>query len=173
MLYEATCKICGKKLLRRKFDLKYNSKCQHDTIPWKNERLRNIFKDMKRRCYVPKCKDYIRYGAKGIKVCDEWLKDHSVFEQWAFNNGYLENLTIDRKDSSKDYCPENCRWITIEENSRFKSTTHYITVNAITMSGRQWSAYLNRSVNYINTMIRKYGMDTIKEYIKQELDKTN
>ena len=57
------------------------------------------------------------YGAKGIKVCDEW-DDFLKFKTWALNNGYEENLTIDRIDPAKNYEPSNCRWITREENSK-------------------------------------------------------
>lgn len=83
-----------------------------------------IWFGMKRRCVNHEHKAYKYYGGKGIKVCDEW-NDFTKFAEWARSNGYIdqentkrsERLSIDRIDSNKDYCPENCRWITVRENS--------------------------------------------------------
>lgn len=79
-------------------------------------RLYNIWGHMKSRCNNPNKKTYRWYGGKGIKVCDQW-KDFTNFREWALNNGYKENLTIDRIDSNKNYCPENCQWLTMKENN--------------------------------------------------------
>ena len=61
---------------------------------------------------------YSRYGGRGIDICDEWKNDFEVFLKWALENGYNERLTIDRKDNSKGYFPDNCRWTTNKEQSR-------------------------------------------------------
>ena len=66
-----------------------------------------IHYEMMRRCYDPKCVSFGSYGAKGIKVCDEW-HDREVFKQWARENGYSKELKLCRKDFSKDYAPDNC-----------------------------------------------------------------
>lgn len=73
---------------------------------------------MKYRCYNPKATSYYWYGGKGIKVCDEWLGDNGFnnFAEWSLKNGYSEALTIDRIDSTKDYCPQNCQWIPMNKN---------------------------------------------------------
>ena len=80
-------------------------------------RLLRIFRQMHNRCERPSVTQFRWYGAKGIKVCDEW-SDFLKFKTWALNNGYEENLTIDRIDPDKNYEPSNCRWITREENSK-------------------------------------------------------
>lgn len=149
------------------------TKCQHEFIKWKtsNQRLHKIWFRMKNRCYNPSSKDYRFYGAKGITITQEWLDNPILFEEWSYNNGYTDELTIDRIDSSQGYTPDNCRWITASENSRFKSTTNYIEINGEIKSGRQWSKILNKSTNYINTMIRNKGLEYTIQYIKNELNK--
>ena len=84
---------------------------------------------MKQRCFNIKSPKYKNYGARGIKVCQEWL-DIKNFYEWSINNGWQNGYSIDRIDYDKDYCPENCRWISISENSRSKHTTKLTFVDA-------------------------------------------
>lgn len=86
-----------------------------------NTRIYAEWKHMRRRCNNPNSPKYEFYGGMGIKVCDEWNFAYGGFEnfyKWAMKNGYDDSLTIDRIDSSKDYCPENCQWISMEENRK-------------------------------------------------------
>lgn len=68
------------------------------------------------RCHNENDIGYMYYGEKGIGVYNEWKNDFTVFYKWALNNGFKENLTLDRIDATKNYCPDNCRWITMHEN---------------------------------------------------------
>ena len=170
MLYEGRCKICGKTVVMRKIDFKIkNKKCFHKSNKWTVPRIGGIYYKMKSRCYDNKCKDFKWYGLKGIEVCDDWMNDASKFEDWAINNGYADNLTIDRIDSEKGYYPDNCRWVTLENNSRYKSSTRVITINEISFSGRQWAELIGHGVNYINTMVRKSGISYTKHYILRSI----
>ncbi|MBH0230769.1 hypothetical protein [Halobacillus yeomjeoni] len=74
---------------------------------------------MKQRCFNPKQKDYKNYGGRGIKVCDEWL-DFINFYKWAMNNGYNEELTIERNDYNGNYEPKNCTWVTVQQQAGTK-----------------------------------------------------
>jgi len=82
----------------------------------KENRIHKKWTAMKARCNNPNNDRYKYYGGKGIKVCKEWNDNFQAFAKWAFENGYEDGLSIDRIDSNKNYCPENCRFIPIQEN---------------------------------------------------------
>lgn len=79
------------------------------------KRLYKCYHAMKNRCSNPNNESYYRYGGRGISVCAEWLNGFDEFYSWALANGYSDNLTIDRIDNDGNYCPENCRWISIKQ----------------------------------------------------------
>lgn len=105
-------------------------------------RLDNIYKNMICRCYKASATSYKRYGAKGIKVCDEWKNNKSKFFEWAFKNGYSEELTLDRIDVSNGYSPDNCRWATYKEQANNTSKTIFLTFNGCKKSLHEWADYL-------------------------------
>ena len=82
----------------------------------------NSWMNMKQRCDNKKNPKYVRYGGRGIKVCQEWYDIHNFYE-WAKKSGWFEGASIDRINNDGNYCPENCRWISMSENSRKKRTT--------------------------------------------------
>lgn len=82
-------------------------------------RLYRIWKGIKSRCKNKTSTDYKWYGAKGVKVCEDW-ESFENFKDWALKNGYDEKLTIDRIDPYGDYTPINCRWATVSEQNRNK-----------------------------------------------------
>lgn len=91
----------------------------------KKTRLYQIWSGIKQRCNNPNCNRYQYYGAKGIKMCEEWSQSYKTFAAWSYSNGYADNLTIDRIDSDKDYCPQNCRWIPAGLNSSLAQSKKY------------------------------------------------
>jgi hypothetical protein len=81
---------------------------------------------MLRRCKYHSTDGYKNYGGKGISVCEEW-HDYRKFRLWALSNEYDDKLTIDRKDNSLGYSPDNCRFSTIKQQNRNSSNNHIIS----------------------------------------------
>ena len=82
-------------------------------------RLYNIWKTMCRMCSDTKWKDYAKYGGRGIRVQDEWRKDFLAFEDWAWEHGYNDQLSLSRLDQDKGFTPNNCRWETSFERRAY------------------------------------------------------
>lgn len=96
-------------------------------------RIYNVWHTMKERCYVKSQISYPNYGGRGIKVCDEW-QEFIPFMKWSYANGYDENAkrgecTLDRINPDGDYCPENCRWVSMDIQANNKSSNVYIKYN--------------------------------------------
>lgn len=117
---------------------KYGGRLIHGEAKNGQTRLYRIWSAMKARCNNVNNIRYKRYGGRGITVCSEW-SDFSVFREWAMNNGYDNNLTIDRVDFNGNYCPENCRWVSYKVQGNNTSKNHYININGITKTISQWS----------------------------------
>jgi hypothetical protein len=94
---------------------------------------------MKDRCNNPKSDRWEWYGARGISVCEEWKNSYEAFREWALSNGYQGGLTIDRVDVNGNYCPDNCRWITIKDQQNNRRNNHRITVGEETHTIAEWS----------------------------------
>lgn len=95
--------------------------CQRKTHGMEGTKVYNMWLGIKSRCYNKNNNRYSAYGSRGIKVCKEW-HDPEVFIKWAMDNGFkveegVRNTTqtIERIDVNKDYCPENCKLIPLQE----------------------------------------------------------
>lgn len=101
-------------------------------------RIHNIWLGMRQRCEKPRSSGYWKYGAKGIRVCEEWSK-FEAFRDWAFSNGYDENLTLDRIDPNGNYEPKNCRWVTQKVQQNNRTNNVYLTYNGERKKLEDWA----------------------------------
>lgn len=124
-------------------------------------RLYKCWQSMMSRCYSFNNIAYKYYGKRNITVCDEW-HNSSNFLNWALNNGYADNLTLDRIDVNKNYSPENCRWITMKEQNRNTRRTIYIDDNNKKICLFDFCKKYN--INYKSVLYyrKKYDMNTQK-----------
>jgi hypothetical protein len=104
-----------------------------------DSRLYNIWTHMKERCANPNVSCFDRYGGVGISVCEEWLTSFETFRNWSLENGYRNDLTIDRIDGAKGYNPYNCRWATVEEQNNNKKNNIIVEYNGRQMTLGQLS----------------------------------
>ena len=123
-------------------------------------RLYGIWCGIKSRCNNQNAKDYKFYGAKGIRVYEEWERDFQAFNDWAYKNGYNDKLTIDRINSQGNYEPLNCRWVTRKEQSRNTSQNHYLTFNGKTQLLTDWSKETGiKSTTILNRLQRGWSIE--------------
>jgi len=119
----------------------------------------NLYKrwcKIKERCFNKKSNQYIRYGRRGITMCNEWKNDYTKFRDWALANGYKKELQIDRINNDGNYEPNNCRWTTSKINSNNKSNTLFITYRNKRLPLKDWCEQLNLNYKMVWERI-KYG----------------
>lgn len=98
------------------------------------EPLFNVLSKMHYRCENENHSEYKNYGGRGITVCEEWSMDNaSAFISWALEHGYEKGLEIDRINNNKGYSPDNCRFVTRQQNCRNRRSNKIVVVNNETM----------------------------------------
>ena len=127
-----------------------------------HKKLYWIYYSMLARCYNVKCKRYKDYGARGIRVCQQWKNDNKTFFHWAIQNGYKEGLTLDRIDNNRDYSPDNCSWVSNKENCNHNRRTHFLTYKGKTQSVHDWAEELGINYSTLRNRINRSNM-TIEE----------
>lgn len=136
----------------------------HTTHGMGKTRLYRIWSNIKSRCENPGSSVYERYGGRGITVCDEWRDSFQSFKDWAEENGYKDNLTIDRIDNNGEYSPENCRWATPKEQGNNKRNNHLIEINGETKTLSQWCDLYGLSSDLVKQRINKLGWSPLMAF---------
>lgn len=117
-------------------------------------KLYNSWQCMKQRCNPQTGKPL--YYSRGITVCEEW-EDFLTFREWALTHGYEEGLTIDRIDNNKGYCPENCRWVTMQDQQNNRRNNALVTIGEKTQTVAQWCRELGVDRSHIGNKVQRLG----------------
>lgn len=114
-----------------------------------HSRIKRIYYDMRSRCYDENTPKYKNHGGRGISVCDEWMGEDglSKFNEWALNNGYSDNLSIDRIDNDGNYEPSNCRWVTTEVQNFNRRNNRLFEINGEKKFAKQWCEEYGININ--------------------------
>ena len=135
-------------------------------------RLYSIHHSMKQRCYNKNNTRYKNYGQRGIIVCNEWLGENGFinFYNWATNNGYKYNLTIERIDINGNYCPENCTWISAQEQANNKTNNIYVELNGERLTLFSFCKKYNYNYDLVQKRISRWGWD-LERALTQSTDR--
>lgn len=155
--YPCRC-ICGKEGLVNKSNLlsgqSTNCGCKRINSLKKHGKYRSpeyaIWSAMRTRCLSPNHKQWHRYGGRGIKVCERWLKSFANFIQ-DMGERPSDQYTLERVDNNGNYEPQNCLWVTREQQSNNMARNRLITIDGETHNTTQWAKIvgLNRgTINY-------------------------
>lgn len=124
---------CGKEYMVPDTELLHNrrKKCKSCSKPRKTHgmsktRLFTIWQSMKQRCCDKNHCNYRHYGGRGIRVCKEWSNSFEKFYCWAKESGYNNSLTIERINVNGNYSPDNCKWISKNEQANNKRNNHLV-----------------------------------------------
>jgi len=175
-LKASVCTDCRYNIRHAKENLCDLSKHKHLRDEGYHSPLYGVWRTMRDRCHNPNATSFHKYGAKGIKVCDEWRESFVDFAEWMLDNGYdplrtrgpfKHRHSIDRIDSKKDYVPGNCRILTVGDNSREANAAKLRAVHAY----RADTGYYVASYSSLTEASRALGISI--KHMPELLDKTS
>lgn len=147
-----TSKSCG--CLISESTIKRLTKHGHAPLNRKKSITYTTWQSMNRRCVNPNDNHFYLYGDRGIKVCERWRD----FKNFLEDMGEKEpNMSLERIDNNKDYCPENCKWIPRKDQSKNRRYNWTVELNGEKMTAREASRKLNLNKSYINNLLVKKG----------------
>lgn len=126
------------------------------------------WKSMLYRCENPKHQAYKDYGARGITVCEEW-HDFLAFKRWVEKTKPNGNLSIDRIDNDKGYCPNNCRWVSEKEQANNRRSNVMIAYQGEIHNLLEWSDILGFNYKSVHNRMHKLGW-TFERAISTPID---
>lgn len=116
-------------------------------------RTYNCWRAMLDRCSKPKRDHYDRYGGCGITVCDRWKE---AFENFFEDIGECpKKYELDRIDNNGHYTPENCQWISHQEQTNNRSTSHFLDYESKRLTVAQWDRETGISQSSISNRLKK------------------
>lgn len=114
----------------------------------------NTWTGMRERCHNPRNQMFPRYGGRGIKVCERWMKFSNFLADMGPKPPGGRAVSIDRIDNNGDYEPENCRWTTAKQQARNRSNNTFLSLDELTMTQGEWELRLGLSKGTIYHRIK-------------------
>lgn len=151
-LTNGSCKSCG--------CLKHDLVIEHNTTHGMSKtRLYHTWQNMNRRVFDTKDKSFNHYGGRGITICTKWLSFEGFYED--MEQGYTNDLTIDRINNDGNYEKSNCRWVTQQEQVNNYSQNDIHTFNGVTNNLTRLCELNNKNVGLVKCRLQHgYDIDT-------------
>lgn len=113
------------------------------------------WKSMRERCSRPQHSAYVRYGARGISVCERW----ESFDNFLADMGSRPSAkhSLDRVDNDGNYSPDNCRWATAAEQNANQRTNAKFTLGGKTQHLAAWAKELGCGPTTLWLRMNRYG----------------
>lgn len=117
-----------------------------------------IWSAMRSRCNAPSDKAYKNYGARGITVCDRWMKS---FENFLVDMGERpsKEYSLERINNDGPYSPENCKWATRHDQNRNNRKTVFITWKNQTLCIADWAQKLGMTPCTLAYRLKKWSLE--------------
>lgn len=153
---------------------KYSHTIKHG---YHKSRLYLLWANMRQKYSNPNNPQYKNYGAKGITASEEW-QEFTNFKNWAEQNGYHQELLLDRKDLSQHFTPDNTIFTTRTNHSSKKNSpiiNKSGTLNPMYKHGKHdtrlyniWDSMKQRCMNEKQKDYKNYGrrgIEVCKEWL--------
>ncbi|HEU4636894.1 MAG TPA: hypothetical protein VFS41_11985 [Edaphobacter sp.] len=115
-----------------------------------------VWRSMLARCTDSKHASFHNYGGRGIEVCARW----AVFESFLEDMGERpKGKTLDRIDNDGNYCKENCRWVSMKENSNNRRNNRLLTLHGKTHTVSEWAALTGLNESTIRVRLFRGATD--------------
>lgn len=131
--------------------------------------LYSVWAGIYSRCYISTHEAFKYYGARGVKMCDEWLNNPSSFIEWANTNGWERGLDIDKdiKGNGLLYSPDTCSIVTHQINIAHRKDIIIISYNGESRCLKEWAEILNMNRNTLQNRIRRYRWSVSRAFTQQ------
>lgn len=99
-----------------------------------------VWSSIKTRCNNKNDHNYLKYGARGIRICEEWQNDFSAFFR-DMGRRPSQSHSIERIDNDGHYEPGNCCWATVEEQANNRRSSRFLEFNGDKRTVSQWAKH--------------------------------
>jgi len=125
-----------------------------------------IWKAIRQRCLNPKHASYWRYGGRGIFICERW----NDFSNFLADMGKRPSKghSIDRIDNNGNYEPKNCRWATVNEQSRNKKNNRWYEYDGLKMILEDWASFWGIDQSTLHEHLESKTIEQIANFYKKK-----